>query len=765
MVFAARPEGFDAPGLAELRPERLGADDAGLLLGAYGLAPALRERVLAESGGNPLALREFAAAAPEGGRGEPLPVADRVLAAFRAQIAVLPERTQLMLLLTAAAGSAHVEANPSGSPTSHGPSGSSGSRGSSRGPSGSSGLSGIAGSSRSSGSFGGFGQEGRDLRAVLVAGREFGAGLDDLQPAERAALIRVTGAGIAFRHPLIATAAYRGMPMARRMAAHRALAGAADDPDTRALHLSLVTIAPDQETAAELVAAAERARLRTACAAAAHLYRQAAHLTPDQDERAVRLAEAATLALSAGDVDLAADLAEQTRALTSAGPAPATAARVRAAVELERGDAGDAAAILVEAAGTAPVDVAAGMLRTAADYAWFAGMPDIVEVAADRLESLGRPDPAARGMAALISGDHSEGVRLLTTAAREEGGPRMRAVHLGWIVGDDAAALARAAEEVAMCRRYGLVGALPDALQALAQIQVVAGLHRDAEASVAEAAAIARDTGLRRRAGQLDTVLARIAAIEGDEERCLELTRHSTATGRVAADTMLSLLDLGLGRPQEALDRLLAARQGPGGHAGVLMGATGDLVEAAVRVGAPEAAREPLRALREWSAAGGQPWALSMAERCLALLTDDEAHFARAVQLHEGTSRPFERARTELLYGEWLRRERRRADARGLLGSALETFERLRARPWAERARAELRIAGGSAATPAAADLLDRLTPQELQVVRLAADGASSREIAAKLFLSPRTVEYHLYKAYPKLGVSSRRELIRLTLA
>ncbi|MFI6298136.1 LuxR C-terminal-related transcriptional regulator [Nonomuraea sp. NPDC050790] len=845
MVFAARQEGFDAPGLAELRPGRLGDEDAARVLGEYELAPGLRERVLAEAGGNPLALREFAEAAPEGGRGEPLPVADRVLAAFRAQIAVLPERTQLMLLLTAAAGPPHRPTSPNspgspgfpgssgppgpsglsgssgqpgvsglpGSPAApdisdfSGPSGSSGSQGSvgtaGSGAEGSSGSTGIAGSSGSGGFSGSWGSasrsgasgfEARDLRAVLAAGEVLGAGLDDLQPAERAALVRVTGAGIAFRHPLIATAAYRGMPMARRMAAHRALADAATDPDTRALHLSLVTIAPDEETAAELVAAAERARLRTACASAAHLYRQAAHLTPDPGRRATRLAEAAALALSGGDVNAAADLAAQVPPHTpECQPPPegvdapaegadaraggveargrvegvgawAGAARVRAAVELERGDAGDAATILVAAATSeVPVDVAAGMLRTAADYAWFAGVPDVVEVAAARLEALGRPDLAARGMAALIRGDHSQGVRLLMAAAREVGGTR--AVHLGWIVGEDDATLARAAEEVARCRRYGLVGALPDVLQSLAQVQVVAGLHRDAEASVAEAAAIARATGLRQRAGQLDTVLARIAAIEGDEERCLDLTRHSTATGRVAADTMVSLLDLGLGRPERALDRLLAARQGPGGHAGVLMGATGDLVEAAVRAGRPEAAREPLRVLREWSAAGGQPWALSMAERCLALLTEDEAHFARAVRLHEGASRPFERARTELLYGEWLRRERRRADARGLLGSALETFERLRARPWAERARAELRIAGGAAATPAAADLLDRLTPQELQVVRLAAEGASSREIAAKLFLSPRTVEYHLYKAYPKLGITSRRELARLNLS
>ncbi|MCO5991696.1 helix-turn-helix transcriptional regulator, partial [Actinoallomurus spadix] len=145
----------------------------------------------------------------------------------------------------------------------------------------------------------------------------------------------------------------------------------------------------------------------------------------------------------------------------------------------------------------------------------------------------------------------------------------------------------------------------------------------------------------------------------------------------------------------------------------------------------------------------------------------DEGAYAEALRLHDKGGRPFERARTELLYGEWLRRARRRSDARGPLRSALEVFEGLRAEPWAERARAELRATGESAATarPAAADLLERLTPQELQVVRLAAEGNSSRDIAAQLFLSPRTVEYHLYKAYPKLGVSSRRELARLELA
>ncbi|WP_157250840.1 helix-turn-helix transcriptional regulator [Nonomuraea typhae] len=710
VVFAGREEGFAAPGLTEVRPARLGEDDAARLLGEYGVAPAVRERVLAEAEGNPLALREFAAVAREGSGVEPLPVADRVLAAFLERIAELPERTQTMLLLAAASA-------------------------------------------------------GSGTRAVLAAGEVLGVGLGDLQPAERAGLIRVSDTGIAFRHPLIATAAYRGMPMAQRVSVHRALAETATDPDTRALHLPLMTLTPDEAVAGELVAAGERARRRTACATAGSLYGQAARLTPDPGARAARLAEAAALALSGGEVDRAADLADQVRVSTAARMPLAAAARVRAAVEFERGDPADAAAILVDAAtGGLPREEAAGMLRTAAEYAWFAAVPDAVTAAAERLDALGEPDPGVRGLAALIAGDYATGVGLLRQSAPEDGGLRMRAVHHGWIMGDDAATLARASEEVARCRRYGLVGALPDVLQVLAQVQVVAGAHRDAEASVAEAAAIARDTGARQRAWQLDTVVARIAAVEGDEERCLELTGLSTGTGRVAADTMVALLDLGLGRPEKALERLLTAWRGPGGHAGVLMGATGDLVEAAVRADEREQAAEPLRRFRAWAAAGGQPWALSMAERCLALLTEDEAHFARAVRLHEGTSRPFERARTELLYGEWLRRARRRADARDLLKAALETFDRLRARPWAERARAELRAAGGSASAPAAAALLDRLTPQELQVVRLAAEGASSREIGAKLFLSPRTIEYHLYKAYPKLGISSRRELNRLDL-
>jgi DNA-binding CsgD family transcriptional regulator len=228
-------------------------------------------------------------------------------------------------------------------------------------------------------------------------------------------------------------------------------------------------------------------------------------------------------------------------------------------------------------------------------------------------------------------------------------------------------------------------------------------------------------------------------------------------------DDALGLLELGLGRYDDALRHLEAVN--PRYSADAMLAAA-DLVEAAMRAGQPDRARAPFDRFRAWAEAVQQPWSHAIALRCEALLADSPEPFEQAVRLHEKATRPFERARTELLYGEWLRRARRRSDARTPLRSAMEIFERLHAKPWLDRARAELRATGesGSTSAPTAPALLDRLTPQELQVVRLAAEGISSREIAAQLFLSPRTVEYHLYKAYPKLGISSRKELSRLTL-
>ncbi|NKZ02403.1 ATP-binding protein [Actinomadura latina] len=699
MLFAARDEGFTGTGLPELRLGRLGRADAERFLAARGLAPLARERVLREAAGNPLALREFAAAGERPPETSPLPVADRVLAAFQDQIARLPEKARLMLLIAAAEGRGH-------------------------------------------------------MPSQLAAAGTLGVGLTDLEEAERAGLVRVAGRNIEFRHPLIRAAAYQGATAARRIAVHRALAESATDLDCRARHRASAALAPDEDVAADLQEAAERARVRAGHATAAALYRQAADLTPGREERAARLGAAASLTLQAGRLDEAGDLAVHAEKLGTADLAGL--ARVHAAVEYERGDPRAAARMLVDRAAGAE---RAAMLRTSAMYGWTSGELPAVRRASELLPD----DRTLRGLALLADGDGAGGVPLLAeqvAAARDGAGDRLRGAWLALIIGADDAALELAAAEVAHCRRHGLVGELPTILQVRAQTQIAAGRHADAEATVAEAIALARDTGRPQREGRLRAVLARVAAIEGDEPRLRELTA-SAPPG--LADGAFALLDLGLGRYDDALRRLEEIAHGPHRHGNVL--AAADQVEAAVRAGEISLARAAFSRFRTWAEAGKQPWAQAVALHCEALLDDSEEPFVEALRLHEQSSRPFERARTELLYGEYLRRARRRSDARVPLRSAASIFERLRAAPWLDRARAELRATGESgSSTPTAPDLVDRLTPQELQVVRLAAAGTSSREIAAQLFLSPRTVEYHLYKAYPKLGISSRRELSRLTL-
>jgi DNA-binding CsgD family transcriptional regulator len=205
---------------------------------------------------------------------------------------------------------------------------------------------------------------------------------------------------------------------------------------------------------------------------------------------------------------------------------------------------------------------------------------------------------------------------------------------------------------------------------------------------------------------------------------------------------------------------------GPSRHAHLLLYCYPDHVEAALRAGRPELATESLARFTAWAQVIRQPWAQAVAARCAALAgayADPEPLYQRALVAHEGDGRPFEQARTQLAYGEWLRRSRRRTDARGHLLTAAGAFMRLGARPWHDRAQAELRAMGDAPPTVSADDPLARLTAQELQVVRLAATGASNKQIGAQLFLSPRTVGYHLYKAFPKLGVASREELARYT--
>ncbi|GAA2615143.1 LuxR family transcriptional regulator [Actinomadura fulvescens] len=725
MLFATREDGFTGVGLPELQLSRLSREEAERLLNGRhldGLTPTARDRVLNQAHGNPLALIEFGSA-PHAGTNlpSPLPVAERVTAAFRARIAALPEKTRLMLLIAAAEGRGY-------------------------------------------------------LPATIAAGALLGAGLADLEEAERARLVQITGSSVAFRHPLISSATYQGASAARRLEVHRALGESATDPDCRARHRAAAAMAPDEDVAAELERAADRALGRTGYSTAAELYQQAAELTPDIDARARRLGLAANAYLRAGRLAAADELAAAAGKYAEAPEEHARLARIRAAVEFERGEQSGAARLLIDNVRHAAAEDVPGMLRTGATYAWSCGDVATIKRSAELLRAGGHDDKAVRGLAHVVDGDYARGLPLLAeliatarSAPFETAEERLHVITCGLILGDDAATLDLALTEARRLRREGLIGSLPDALQALAQVQTTAGRHRDAEATAAEAITIARDTGMAVRKSRINVVLARIAAIEGDENRLRILTANAAAVpGCGLADVAVSLLDLGLGRYETALRRLDEIAGDPRRHTSANLLAAADQVEAAVRTGQPARAREPLGRVRSWADAGGLAWARAVAFRCEALVSDSGEAYETALRLHEEDGgRPFERARTELLYGEWLRRARRRADARVPLRSALEIFERLKAAPWSERARSELRATGEPGAPSTSyghADLLDRLTPQELQVVRLAADGISSREIAAQLFLSPRTVEYHLYKAYPKLGVASRKELHKLHL-
>jgi DNA-binding CsgD family transcriptional regulator len=283
----------------------------------------------------------------------------------------------------------------------------------------------------------------------------------------------------------------------------------------------------------------------------------------------------------------------------------------------------------------------------------------------------------------------------------------------------------------------------------------------------------------RRPAGRTSfvaTTLALLAALQGREDTCRSHADEALARAvprglrlqAASASWALALLDLGLNRPAAALARLETLAAGSQTtHQVIALLSVPDLVEAAVRADQPNRAQPALAGFEQWASHATPPWALALVPRCRGLLSAGAAadrHFAEALSLHSHSNRPFDRARTELLYGEALRRTRRRSDARVHLRAALTAFEQLGATPWADRALAELRVSGETARRRDPSTL-DQLTPQELQIARFVGEGATNREVAAQLFLSPRTIDYHLRQIFTKLDISSRAELIRLRLA
>ncbi|GAA4213080.1 helix-turn-helix transcriptional regulator [Actinocatenispora rupis] len=743
VLFAARDEdpAFAAPGLPVLPLGGLDGTAAAevVVAAAPGLALAVRDRVVAEAAGNPLALVELSRGLTERQRAGflgPLGIptngspTSRVRSAFVDRLAALPADTRHAVLVAALDGA--------GDPD---------------------GLS-----------------------------RALGGSLAALAPAERAGLLRVTRAGVVFHHPLVRTAARGASDIGERIAAHRALAEAYEG-DQRAWHRAAVTVGPDESVAADLADAGRRAVERGGLAAASAAYERAAELSGEPEPRVRRLVSAATAAADAGQLGRAGQLADRALGHPTDPALAAGLARVRAAVARERRQPVDAARILLAGAvalsGTDPV-TAETMLCDASVHVWSAtwrpGQADLAQrIAAAARSMAGRAGPALRavvdlveGVEWLLSGDSPAHVAMPRPPYADVAGlpfaVRMLHLYLDFVRGDLVALRATGEALVVEARAAGMVGRLPQLLTLLAGGYALAGEYAELAAAVAEGRRVATDTGQDSWSGYLDGLDAWLAAARGDEPACraLAVRARDAAGGTVVqpyawAGLAEARLDLSLGRYEAALDALRALDTGPVRHSFGLLYVCADQVEAAVRAGRPDAAEYPSGRLVRWAEATGQDRIRALAERSAALLaTGDEAEsgYLRAIALLPGTS--LEAARTRLLYGEWLRRRKRRTEARDQLADAADTFDRLGTPAWYERAAAELRAVGAVPGRRAAADPLAALTAQEAQVVRLAATGASNREIGAQLFLSPRTVGYHLYKAFPKLGVSSRAELPRL---
>jgi DNA-binding CsgD family transcriptional regulator len=745
LIFAARDNHavFPASGLPVLQLGGLDAASAAALLAdhAGGLGPATRSRILAEARGNPLGLIELPAAylaappaLPTAGwpGSTALALTDRLQQAFEGQIRRLPAGTRTILLAAAS-------------------------------------------------------EDSGDLGVLLDAAAALGVEAAALGRAEQAGLIGIADRTVTFRHPLVRAALYHGATLSQRLAVHRALAAALRGPadaDRRAWHLAAAATGPDEEVAAELERTAGEARARSGYAAAVAAYERAVQLGTDLEARPRRLAAAAEASVETGDLDHARGLAARAAAQTTDPILRARLANVRARADVGQGQLHAAHRLLVEGAGQiASLDApqATRMLAQAMHIACYAGDRGLVAGTARQLEAVGGSPgepftPYVQLMLRLArqagerSGDDLPPLADLVAQARRSraGDPydltmiAMAALVTGRI--PDARDLLGTL--VADARALGRIGWLPTLLLGLAQALLLDGRHCDALASATEALRIARDTGQPQWTSDLNGIMAYLAAAEGDQDRCRQLAEAALAepasafiaAAKAWVQWSLGLLDLGRGRPDTALVQLETIWQGPRRYHPSALRSVPDLVEAAVRVGQPERATEPLARFSDWVRRVGVPALEALAERCRALLEageEAEQHYLTALKLHDG---PFDQARTHLLYGAWLRRARRKSDARTQLRAALDTLDRIHAVPWAEQARAELTAADATAPRTDWASV-PRLTPQELQVARLAAQGLSNRDIAAQLFLSPRTVGYHLYKAFPKLGITSRSQL------
>ena len=595
---------------------------------------------------------------------------------------------------------------------------------------------------------------------------------------------------VRFRHPLIRSAAYYAAPAGARRGAHAVLAAVTDpgaDPDRRAWHRAEAAPGPDEQVAAELERSAGRAQARGGLAAAGAFLERAAALTPDPAQRAGRALDAAQASVRAGAFGKARDLLTA----AEAGPldefAGARADLLRGQIAFASGLGRDAPPLLLKAARRLePLDP--GLARQTYVDAWqaaffaghLAGAGNLLEVsrAARALPPPARPprlvDLALDGMARLVTDGPAAAAPVLRQASRALASPDIPAEEVlrwWWIVtvADQALWGDRGwrvtVRQVQLAREAGALVQLPFLLNSLAADAVYSGDFAAATSLIAEADAIREATG----ASLAPYAAIRLAAFRGNQAEAAPLIQstveQATAGGQGLAVTVAhraaAILCNGLGRYEEALAASREAIEHK--HVYISLWALPELIEAAARTGNPRIAGDALDRLTETTRAGGTEHGLGIEARSRALLSEGEEaerYYGEAIsRLGRSRGRP-ELARAHLLYGEWLRRERRRRDARDELRTALEMFEAMGMEAFAGRARTELRAAG-ERARPRGPRAPEVLTPQEAQIARMVAGHLTNREIAARLFLSASTVEYHLRKIFRKLGVTSRTQLAR----
>ncbi len=739
LVVATREPGEDFRGLSELLVGGLRSGDARELLRSVIRGPLdeqVRERIIAETQGNPLALLEL----PRGltpvelagafGLLDKSGLSERIEDSFRRRLEALPPDSQRLLLVAAA--------EPAGDPA-----------------------------------------------LVWQAAAQLGIDAQAVSAAEASGLLTI-GERVAFRHPLVRSAVYRAAasPDDRR-AVHAALADATDqrtDPDRHAWHRAQAVLGPDDEVAGELERSAGRAQARGGLAAAAAFLERSAALTLDPARRAARALAAAEAKYLAGAFDAALGLL----AAAEAGPLNelqgAQADLLRAQISFASRRGNDAPPLLLTAArrfDRLDPRLARATYLDALAAATFAGGlalgAGMREVAAGPARP---PDLLLDGLALTISAGHSAGAPVLRRAVnafRDTDITREEGLRWLWLACDAAGILwdypgwdALSARQVTLAREAGSLTTLPIAFNTRAGVNLFAGEFTEAASMVAEADSVCEATG-SSIAPYGALALAVFRGREAEAASLIETTtkdveQRGEGEGLNFLRWATAVLCISLGRYEEALGAAQqAVRDSPALSLRFANWALAELIEAAARTGRPDLAVGALQRLSEISRACGTDWALGVEARSRALLSEGEKAESRYQESIDRLSRAglrVELARAQLLYGEWLRRQRRGRDGRDQLRIAYESLAAIGAGAFAERARVELRASGGHPPERVAERGIG-LTAQEALIARLAGGGASNPEIAAQLFISRATVAYHLRKVFTKLGVSSRSQLAR----